>query len=192
VSVRGPAGPGRTPFDLRTTHRTRSHVHQHGWRDGTSGLRPRSTARDESPRQQMGSQWANGVAAVPVSKRTVNAHGFASRTPWQEASRELPSAWLKDEGLASWKDARGVPSNIMIELRRWLREDYPELIKTALPPARPQRAQARLEGIWARAGEIAERHPTWRPVEGLLRLARDQRGPARATPDGDQPCQQEH
>lgn len=143
-----------------------------------------------------GSRWAvsgpTELRRCPCRNERSTPTALRVGPPWQEASREVPSGWLKDEGLASWKRACGVPSNVMIELRRWLREHYPALINTALPPARPQRAQARLEGIWARAGAIGERHPTWRPVEGLLRLARDQRGPARATPDGDQPCQQEH
>jgi hypothetical protein len=114
-----------------------------------------------------GSRWA--VSGPAELRRCPCRNGRSTPTalrvgpPWQEASREVPSAWLKDEGLASWKGARGVPSNVMIELRRWLREHYPELITTALPPAK-----------------------------GVLRLARDQRGPARATPDGDQPRQHEH
>jgi hypothetical protein len=134
---------------------------------------------------------------MPMSKRTVNSHGYASRTPWQEATREVPSACLEDEArsspspyslLASWEGARGVPSHVMIKLRRRrLREHFPELMKPTLPPTRLQRAQDMLEGIWARAGGIGERHPTWRLVEDLFRLARDHVGPARAKPDGNQP-----
>jgi hypothetical protein len=133
----------------------------------------------------------------PVSKRTGNAHGHASRTPWQEATREVPSAWLEDEArrspsphslLASWKGARGVPSHVMLQLlRRVLREHYPELMKAPLPAARLQRAHDMLGEVWARAGTAGEKHPTWRLVEGLLRLARDQVGPARAKPDWEQP-----
>ena len=129
-----------------------------------------------------------------MSKRTVNAHGHATRTPWEEATREVPSAWLEDEArnspspyslLASWKGARGVPSHVMIKLlRRRLREHYPELMKTPLPAARLQKAQDMLKDIWARAG--GGKHVTWRLVEGLLRLARDRMEPAQAKPDGSQ------
>jgi hypothetical protein len=134
---------------------------------------------------------------MAMSKRTVNAHGYASRTPWEEASREVPSAWLEDEArsspspyslLASWKGARGVPSHVMIKLlRRRLREYNPEQMKTTRPPARLQRAQDMLERIWARADVVGPKHPTWRLVEDLLRLARDHRGSAPAKADGDPP-----
>lgn len=87
-----------------------------------------------------------------MSERTVKSHGYKSRTPWLEAIREVPSAWLEDEAknssspyslLASWKGHRGgVPSHVMIKLiRRRLREYSPEIMQTALPPASLQRAQ---------------------------------------------------
>ena len=128
-----------------------------------------------------------------MSTRRVKSHGYANRTPWHEATREVPSAWLENEArsspspyslLASWKGDRGVPSHVMIKLlRRRLREHYPELMKTALPPARLQRAHDMLEEIWARAGGVGGEHPTWRLVEGLLRLARDHMEAVRAKRD---------
>ena len=109
-------------------------------------------------------------------------HRYANRTPWSEASREVPAAWLEDEArtstspyslLASWKGSRGgVPSHVMIKmLRRRLREYEPDAMRTAGPPARLQRAQDMLAEIWERAGVAGERHPVWRLVEGLLRMA---------------------
>jgi hypothetical protein len=129
-----------------------------------------------------------------MSKRPASAHGYARRTPWEEAAREVPSAWLEDEArnspspyslLASWKGPRGVPAHVMIKLlRRRLREHYPELMDIPLPAARLQRALDTLAEIWARAGDSAGKHPTWRLVEGLLRLARDHT--VQAKPGGDQ------
>lgn len=126
-----------------------------------------------------------------MSTRRVKSQGYADRTPWQEATREVPSAWLEDEArkspspyslLASWKGPRGgVPSHVMIKLlRRRLRESYPELKKTTFPPASLQRAQDRLKQIWARVGKAGERHPSWRLVEGLLRMVSESLGADRA------------
>jgi hypothetical protein len=109
---------------------------------------------------------------------------YANRTPWSEASREVPAAWLEDEArnstspyslLASWKGSRGgVPSHVMIKmLRRRLREYAPDAVRAAAPPARLQRAQDMLAEIWERAGAAGERHPVWRLVEGLLKMALD-------------------
>jgi hypothetical protein len=114
----------------------------------------------------------------------VKSHGYANRTPWSEASREVPAAWLEDEAknspspyslLASWKGSRGgVPAHVMIKmLRRRLNECQPDLMRTVIPPARLQRAQDMLSEIWARTGEAGEKHPVWRLVEGLLRMALD-------------------
>ena len=116
-----------------------------------------------------------------MSERTVKSHGYKSRTPWAEAIREVPSAWLEDEAknspspyslLASWKGQRGgVPAHVMIKLiRRRLREHSPELVQTALPPASLQRAQDMLKEIWARTGGSGDRQRIWRLVEGLLRM----------------------
>jgi hypothetical protein len=58
-------------------------------------------------------------------------------------------------------------------LRRRLREYEPEAMRAPSPPARLQRAQDMLGEIWQRAGGAAERHPVWRLVEGLLRMALD-------------------
>lgn len=117
-------------------------------------------------------------------KRSGKSPGYANRTPWSEAIREVPVAWLEDEArkssspnslLASWKGARGgVPAHMMLKLlRRYLREFQPDLMSTAIPPARLQRAQDRLKSIWALAGESAGPHPVWRLVEGVLQLALD-------------------
>ena len=117
-------------------------------------------------------------------KPTVKPHGYANRTPWPEASREVPVTWLEDEAktssspyslLASWKGSRGgVPSHVMIKLlRRRLRECQPDLVNAVIPPARLQRAQDMLTEIWARTDGAGEKHPVWRLVEGLLRMALD-------------------
>jgi hypothetical protein len=122
-----------------------------------------------------------------MPERTVKSHGYKSRTPWLEAIREVPSAWLEDEAknssspyslLASWKGQRGgVPSHVMIKLiRRRLREYSPELVQTALPPASLQRAQDMLKEIWARTGRAGDRQRIWRLVEGLLRMVSEHVG----------------
>ena len=119
-----------------------------------------------------------------MTKTIVKSHGYANRTPWSEASREVPATWLEDEArsspspyslLASWKGRRGgVPSHVMIKLlRRRLRECQPDLMDTVIPPARLQRAQDMLTEIWTRTGGTGERHPVWRLIEGLLRMALD-------------------
>jgi hypothetical protein len=129
-----------------------------------------------------------------MTNRSVKSHGYANRTPWSEAAREVPPAWLEDEAknspspyslLASWKGGRGgVPSHVMIKLlRRRLSECQPDLMKTAMPAARLQRAQDTLKEIWARAGEAGEKHPIWRLVEGVLRMALDRMGTVRVEPD---------
>lgn len=120
---------------------------------------------------------------MPVSNRTVTAHAYASLTPWQEAIREVPSTWLEDEArrfpsphslLATWTGDRGVPSHVMLKLlRRRLREHDSEMMKAPLPPARLQRAHDMLGEVWAGLSGTGARHPTWRLVEALLRLARD-------------------
>lgn len=116
---------------------------------------------------------------------SVKSHGYANRTPWSEASREVPAAWLEDEArnstspyslLASWKGSRGgVPSHVMLKmLRRRLREYRPDLLNAPIPPARLQRAQDMLTEIWVRTDGAGEKqHPVWRLVEGLLRMALD-------------------
>jgi hypothetical protein len=81
---------------------------------------------------------------MPVSKRRGTEPGYARRTPWLEAIREVPSAWLEDEAkhsssphslLAAWKGDRGVPAHVMLTLlRRRLREHNPELMQTIRPP----------------------------------------------------------
>jgi hypothetical protein len=124
-----------------------------------------------------------------MMKPSVTSAGFSNRTPWVEAIREVPAAWLADEArrspspyslLASWKGSRGgVPSHVMLQLlRRRLRESQPELINVALPPARLQRAQDMLTEIWTRTGEGSDR--VWRVVEGALRFVQ---GTARIEPD---------
>jgi hypothetical protein len=121
-------------------------------------------------------------------------HRYANRTPWSEASREVPAAWLEDEArnstspyslLASWKGSRGgVPSHVMIKmLRRRLREYEPDTIRAVGPPARLQRAQDMLAEIWEEAGAAGERHPVWRLVEGLLKMALDRTATVPAASD---------
>jgi hypothetical protein len=131
-----------------------------------------------------------------MTKPSVKSQGFANRTPWAEAIREVPSAWLEDEAkkspspyslLSSWKGGRGgVSTHVMIKLlRRRLRENHPDLMNAARPPARLQRAQDMLEELWARVGEANEtnRERVWRLVEGVLRLALDRLGTVRVEPD---------
>jgi hypothetical protein len=131
-----------------------------------------------------------------MTKPSVKSQGFANRTPWAEAIREVPSAWLEDETrkspspyslLSSWKGGRGgVPAHVMIKLlRRRLRENHPALMNAAPPPARLQRAQDMLEELWARAGEANEtnRGRVWRLVEGALRLTLNRLGTVRVEPD---------
>lgn len=129
-----------------------------------------------------------------MMKPSVKSHGYANRTPWSEATREVPSAWLEDEAknspspyslLASWKGNRGgVPSHVMIKLlRRRLSEYQPDLLKTPMPAARLQRAQDMLKEIWARAGGAGEKHTVWRLVEGVLRMALDRLGSVPGAPE---------
>jgi hypothetical protein len=68
-------------------------------------------------------------------------------------------------------------------LRRRLGEHDPEVMKAPLPAARLQRAEDMLREIWARVSGTGAKHPTWRFVETLLRMARDQMEPGRARPD---------
>jgi hypothetical protein len=134
---------------------------------------------------------------MPVSKRRGTKPGYARRTPWLEAIREVPATWLEDEAkhspsphslLAAWKGDRGVSAHVMLTLlRRRLREHNPELMQTTLPAARLQRAQHMLKEIWGRAGIAGAKHPTWRLVEALLRLVRDHLEPAQARPEREQP-----
>ncbi len=59
-----------------------------------------------------------------MTKPSVKSQGFANRTPWAEAIREVPSAWLEDETkkspspyslLSSWKGGRGgVPAHVIV------------------------------------------------------------------------------
>ena len=120
-----------------------------------------------------------------------NSRGYANRTPWDEATREVPSAWLEDEArsssspyslLASWKGNRGgVPAHVMIKLLRRRLQEYPsDGTAVTLQPASLQRAQDLLKEIWARTGVAREKHPVWRLVEGMLRMARDRMETARA------------
>jgi len=131
-----------------------------------------------------------------MTKPSVKSQRFANRTPWSEAIREVPSAWLEDETkkspspyslLASWKGGRGgVPAHVMIKLlRRRLRETRPDLMNASLPAARLQRAQDMLSEISTRAGGASEkdRERVWRVVEGVLRLALDRMGTVRVEPD---------
>jgi hypothetical protein len=131
-----------------------------------------------------------------MTKPSVKSQGFANRTPWAEAIREVPSAWLEDETkksssphslLSSWKGGRGgVPAHVMITLlRRRLRENRPGPMNVALSPARLQGAQDMLEELWARAGGANEtnRGRVWSLVEGVLRLALDRMGTVRVEPD---------
>jgi hypothetical protein len=123
-------------------------------------------------------------------------HRYANRTPWPDASREVPASWLEDEArcstspyslLASWKGSRGgVPSHVMLKmLRRRLREYEPDAPRTITSPARLQRAQDMLAEIWVRSGPVGEKHPSWRLVEGLLRMALDRVAPLQAAPASD-------
>jgi hypothetical protein len=70
-------------------------------------------------------------------------------------------------------------------LRRRLREYEPDAPRTITSPARLQRAQDMLAEIWVRSGPVGEKHPSWRLVEGLLRMALDRVAPLQAAPASD-------
>ena len=124
-------------------------------------------------------------------RSSTKSRGYANRTPWDEATREVPAAWLEDEArsssspyslLASWKGNRGgVPSHVMIKLLRRRLQEYPSDGTGLTPqPASLQRAQELVKEIWARTGAAGEKHPVWRLVEGMLRMARDRMETLRA------------
>lgn len=138
---------------------------------------------------------------MTMPKMTVH-HRYANRTPWPEASREVPASWLEDEArcstspyslLASWKGGRGgVPSHVMLKmLRRRLREYEPDAARATAPPARLQRAQDMLAEIWARSGQAGEKHPSWRLVEGLLRMVLDRAEPVQVASNHAEPVHAE-
>jgi hypothetical protein len=117
-----------------------------------------------------------------MTKRKRRTIGHANRTPWPDAIREVPAAWLEDEAqkspspsslLSSWKGGRGgVPAHIMLEmLRRRIRDRYHELQRAVPPAAELHRAQDILRNIWAVAGPAGRSNPTWRLVVGVLRMA---------------------
>lgn len=120
--------------------------------------------------------------------------GYANRTPWPDAIREVPAAWLEDEArrspspaslLAAWKNRRGgVPAHVMLAmLRRRVRQQYPELIHTIPVAAALHRAQEMLKEIWTMAGDAGERHPTWQLVEGVSQMAWERLAAGRADRD---------
>jgi hypothetical protein len=114
-----PAGEGRGTFRRMGPERRRGPVssakrERPPWRYGSRRSGDRALARTQKP---MASR------DMPVSKRRGTAPGYASRTPWLEAIREVPSAWLEDEAkhspsphslLAAWKGERGVPAHVML------------------------------------------------------------------------------
>lgn len=120
-----------------------------------------------------------GQIEAAMENKTRRSSGFANRTPWQEAIREVPPAWLEAEAdkspsprtlLASWKgDGRGVPSHVMLKLlRRRLGERRPEA--RAMPlPAKLHQAQDMLAEIWAGTSGAGARDSSWRLVEDFLR-----------------------
>ena len=120
--------------------------------------------------------------------------GYANRTPWPDAIREVPAAWLEDAArrspsptslLSAWKaPSGGVPAHVMLAmLRRRVREQYPELVHTIPVAAALHRAQEMLREIWTMAGDAAERHPTWQLVEGVMQMAGERLAASRADRD---------
>jgi len=122
-----------------------------------------------------------------MTARRAASHG----TPWDEAVREVPSAWLEAEAkhspspytlLAAWRGDRGVPAHVMLKLlRRRLADSGADLTRSPFPPPRLQRAHDILAELWARTGGSDERHPIWQLVELFLRVASD-RGNQGGTP----------
>ena len=119
------------------------------------------------------------------------------RTPWPDAIREVPGAWLEDKArrspspsslLSSWKGGRGgVPAHVMLEmLRRRIRDRYPALLRSVPPAAELHRAENILRNLWAATGRAGRSNPTWRAVMGVLVLAQQQIA-ARAEMTGDRP-----
>jgi hypothetical protein len=117
------------------------------------------------------------------------------RTPWPDAIREVPAAWLEDQArrspspsslLSSWKGGRGgVPAHVMLEmLRRRIRDRYPALLRSVPPAAELHRAEDILKNLWAATGRAGRSNPTWRAVMGVLVLAQQQVA-ARAEITGD-------
>lgn len=119
------------------------------------------------------------------------------RTPWPDAIREVPAAWLEDKAkrspspsslLSSWKGGRGgVPAHVMLEmLRRRIRDCYPALLRSVPPAAELHRAENIIRTLWAATGRASRSNPTWRAVMGVLVLAQQQIA-ARAEMNQDRP-----
>jgi hypothetical protein len=68
-------------------------------------------------------------------------------------------------------------------LRRRFGDGAAGLTQSPFSAPRLQRAHDMLADLWARTGGAGERHPTWRLVEGFLRLASDQLDRAREKSD---------
>jgi len=114
-----------------------------------------------------------------MTARRASSHG----TPWDEAVREVPSAWLETEAkhspspytlLAAWRGDRGVPAYVMLKLlRRRLADSRADLTRSPFPAPPLQRAHDILAKLWARTGGRNERHPIWQLVELFLQVASD-------------------
>lgn len=129
-----------------------------------------------------------------MTKRSVKSHGYANRTPWSEATREVPSAWL---GRRSKALLFPLFSAGLVEGQpRWSAvacDDEAAAPATQRRPAGPSQAgtaggppaarQDMLQEIWERAEEAGEKDPVWRLVEGVLRLALDRVRTVRVEPD---------
>lgn len=129
-----------------------------------------------------------------MTKKPRRRGGHANPTPWRDAIREVPAAWLEDEAqkssspsslLSSWKGGRGgVPAHIMLSmLRRRVRERYPGLQRALPPAAELHRAQDIVRNIWTQTGPAGRSNPTWRLVMGVLRMAWQQMVVVQGTPE---------
>ena len=88
---------------------------------------------------------------MPTGNPRKSRHALS--TPWTDAIREVPEAWLEDRAkqspspaslLGAWKGRGGVPAYVMLEmLRRRIRDRYPAGPGAVPHPAELHRALSR-------------------------------------------------